>query len=58
MKYLAGKTRPDILFAVNQFEKYSIHPKQSHEEADKRIGCYIKKKRYKDLLLHPIDQIG
>ena len=38
MNYLYGKTRPDIMFAMHQYEKYSIDPKQSHEEAVKRIG--------------------
>ena len=43
MNHLSGKTRPDILFSVHQCAKYSIYPKQSHEEAIKRIGDYLKK---------------
>ena len=44
MNYLYGTTRPDIIFAVNQCERYSIDPKQSYKEADKSIGRYLKKK--------------
>ena len=53
MNYLAGTTRPDILFAVHQCAKYSIDPKQSHEEAVKRIGRYLKKTRDKGLVFTP-----
>ena len=38
MNYLAGTTRPDIIFAVPQCAEYTIDPRQSHEEAIKRIG--------------------
>ena len=37
MNYLAGTTRPDILFSVHQCAKYSIDPKLSHEEAVERL---------------------
>ena len=43
LMYLASSTRPDILFAVHQCEKYSSCLKRSHEEAVKRIGRYLKK---------------
>ena len=49
MNYLAGPTRPDILFAVSQCEKYSIDPKQSHAEAVKSIGLYLHKTKDKGL---------
>ena len=32
MNYLAGTTRPDIIFSVHKCAKYRIYPKQSHEE--------------------------
>ena len=50
MNYISGTTRPDILFAVHQCAKYSIDPKQSHEEAVKRIGRYLKKTKDKGLV--------
>ena len=56
INYLSGTTRPDILFSVHQCAKYSLYPKQSHKEAVKRIGRYLKKK-YKDLVFHPMNQI-
>ena len=53
MNYIAGTTRPDILFAVHQCEKYTIYPKQSHEEAVKIIGRYLKMTKYKGLFFTP-----
>ena len=50
MNYLAGTTRPGILFAMHQCEKYIIDPKKSHEEAVKRIGHYLKKTKDKGLV--------
>ena len=58
INFLAGKTRPFIIFVVHQCAKYSIYPKQSHEESVKRIGHYLKKKKDKDLFLQPMDQMG
>ena len=49
MNYFAGTTRPDIIFAVHQCAKCSINPKQSHAEAVKSIGRYLKKTKYKGL---------
>ena len=37
MNYLAGTTRPDIIFDMHQCEKYIIYPKQPHEEALKGL---------------------
>ena len=53
MNYLAGTTRPDILFDMHQCAKYSIDPKQSHEEAVKRIGRYLNKTKDKGLVFTP-----
>ena len=53
MNYLSGTIRPDIIFAMRQCAKYSIDPKQSHEEAVKRIGRYLKKTKYKGLIFTP-----
>ena len=53
INYLAVTTRPDIVFAVHQCAKYSVDPKQSHEEAVKRIGRYLKKTKDKGLVFTP-----
>ena len=53
MEYLAGTTRPDIIFSVHQCVKYSMYLKQSHEEAVKRIGRYLKKMKDKGLVFTP-----
>ena len=53
INYLPGTTRPDIVFAVHQCAKYSVDPKQSHEEAVKRIGRYLKKTKDKGLVFTP-----
>ena len=50
MNYLAETTRPDIISAVHQWSKYSINPKQPHEESVKSIGRYLKKTKYKGLV--------
>ena len=53
INHLAGTTRPDIIFAVYQSAKYSIDPKQPHEEAVKIIGRYLKKTKDKGLVFTP-----
>ena len=53
MNYLAGTTRPDIIYAVNQCAKYSIYIKQYHEESVKSIGRYLKTNIYKGLFFTP-----
>ena len=53
MNYIFGTTRPDIIFSVHQCEKNSTDPKKSHEEAVKRIGCYLKKAKDKGLVFTP-----
>ena len=50
MNYHAGKTRPDIIFALHKCAKYIIYTKQSHEESVKSIGCYLKKTKDKGLV--------
>ena len=58
MNYLSGTTRPDILFSMHQCAKYSIYPKQSHEEYVKTIGRYLKKTKYKGIVLTPYGSNG
>ena len=53
MNYLDRKNRPYILFDMHQCAKYSIYPKQSHEESVKRIGRYLKKTKDKGLVFTP-----
>ena len=38
MNYLSGTTRPDIIFAVHQCEKYSTDTKKTHKESVKKLG--------------------
>jgi hypothetical protein len=51
--YLAGPSRPDIAFAVNQCARYTFQPTRKHVVALKRSGRYLKKTRNKGLILHP-----
>jgi hypothetical protein len=37
-----GHSRPDIAFATHQCARYTFAPKQSHEDALKCIGRYLK----------------
>ncbi len=48
-----GHTHPDILFATHQCARYNHSPKQSHEDALKRIGRYLKGTLTKGLILNP-----
>jgi hypothetical protein len=50
-----GHSRPDISFAMHQCAGYTHSPKQSHEDALKRIGCYLKGTLTKGLILNPND---
>ena len=50
MSYLASTSRPDILFAVHQCTRFCLCPKQSHKEAVKRIGCYLKRIKDKGMI--------
>jgi hypothetical protein len=40
--YLQGMTRPDLSYSVHQCAQFSGDPKQSHEQAIKRICRYLK----------------
>ena len=51
--YLAGNSRPDIAFAVNQCGRFTHDPKQSHEEAVLRICRYLKGTRDDGLIFQP-----
>jgi hypothetical protein len=51
--YLAGHTRPEIAYAVNQCARYMFNPKRSHEKALIRIGRYLKSTRTKGMILKP-----
>ncbi len=48
-----GHTSPDIFFATHQCARYNHSPKQSHEDALKRIGRYLKGTLTKGLILKP-----
>jgi hypothetical protein len=48
-----GHSRPDISFATHQCARYTHSPKQSHEDALKRIGRYLKGTLKQGLILNP-----
>jgi hypothetical protein len=50
-----GHSRPDISFATHQCARYTHSSKQSHEDALKRIGRYLKGTLTKGLILNPSD---
>jgi hypothetical protein len=52
-----GHSHPDIAFATHQCACYTFAPKQLHEDALKRIGCYRKGTLDKGLILHPSDDL-
>ncbi len=52
-----GHSRPDIAFATHQCARYTFSPKLSHEEALKRIGCYLKGTMTRGLILHPSNEL-
>ena len=51
--YIAMTTRPDISFAVSQCARFAENPKQSHEQALKRIGRYLLKTKSGRPSRHP-----
>ena len=53
LMYLAANTRPDIAFVVNQVERFSHNPKNSHALEIKRILRYLKKTQDKGMYRHP-----
>jgi hypothetical protein len=50
-----GHSRPDISFATHQCARYTHSPKQSHKDALKRIGRYLKGTLKNGLILTPSD---
>ena len=50
ISYLASASRLDILFAIHQSARFCSCTKKSHEEAIKRIGCYLKKTKDKGII--------
>ncbi len=48
-----GHSRPDISLATHQCAWYNHSPKQSHEDALKQIGCYLKETLKKGLIGNP-----
>jgi len=52
-----GHSRPDIAFATHQCARYTFAPKQSHEDALKRIGRYLKGTLENGLILNPSDEL-
>ena len=52
-----GHSRPDIAFATHQCACYTFAPKQSHKNALKRIGHYLKGTLDKGLILTPSDDL-
>jgi hypothetical protein len=48
-----GHSQPDISFAMHQCARYSHSANQSHEDALKRIGCYLKGTVKRGLILNP-----
>ncbi len=48
-----GQSRPDISFATHQCARYNHSPKQSHKDALKKIGHYLRGMLTKGLILNP-----
>ena len=53
LNFLEKSTRPDIAYAVHQCARFSSDPKQSHADAVKRIGRYLKGTPHKGITLRP-----
>ena len=53
MLYLAGNTRPDIAFAVNQAARHTHNPRAIHEEALVKIARYLQGTKDKGLRFRP-----
>ncbi len=50
-----GHSQPDISFATHQCAQYTHSPKQTHEDALKQIGQYLKGTIKNSLILNPSD---
>jgi hypothetical protein len=53
LNYLAQMTRPDISMAVHNCARYTMAPTYLHEQAIKRIGCYLSTTRTQGLIYRP-----
>jgi hypothetical protein len=53
MHLYLGHSRPAISFATHQCACYTHLPKQSHEDALKGIGCYLKGTLKQGLIMNP-----
>ncbi|KAL7480986.1 hypothetical protein ACHAW6_006661 [Cyclotella cf. meneghiniana] len=51
--YFSGHSWPDIAYAINCCARYMFNPRLLHEKALKCIGCYLKARRDKGLILKP-----
>ena len=56
LNFLEKSTRPDIAYAVHQCARFSSDPKQSHADAVKHIGRYLKGTPHKGLTIRPDTQ--
>ena len=53
LNFLEKSIHPDIEYTVHQCACFSADPKQSHADAAKHIGCYLKGMTNDGILLHP-----
>ncbi len=58
LNYLTQITRPDIMYATHQIDKYLSDPRQSHGEAILYLVCYLKKTRNLGLKCRPDPKKG
>lgn len=58
LDYISKNTRPDIELAVHQCSKYQINPKNSHEQAVKRISRYLLDTKDKGIIIQPTKYIN
>ena len=53
LSFLEKSTRLDISVSMHQCARFTEHPKKSHAEAVKQIGCYLLATSDKGLIIHP-----
>jgi Reverse transcriptase (RNA-dependent DNA polymerase) len=53
LNFLEKSTRPDIAYAVHQYARFCLEPKESHATAIKRIGKYLIDNKDKGMILNP-----
>ena len=58
LSYLQSMVRPDITFTVQQCARFANEPKRTHEEALKRICCYLLCTKDQGLIYHPDQKRG